>query len=135
MGRAAGRAAAGIEAARFVPEHVPRVACTTPEIAQVGMTADAAAGREVVLHTLRLEETLAGHLAHIGERPETKGLVRLVCASDDGRLLGATAMGPGAAEAVGAAALALAVGATESSLADGATATPSALEAVVRAVR
>ena len=134
MGRAAGRRAAGSEAS-FDASWIPRVAYTTPEIAQVGIGADQAAGREVILHTLRLEESIAGQLAGIGERPEAKGFVRLICASEDGRLLGASALGPGAASAVSAAALALALGATDAALAGGAAATPSALEAMVRALR
>lgn len=134
MGRAAGRRAAGIEAT-FDPERLPRVAFTTPAIAQVGLSTDRAAGRQVMFHTLRLEETMAGHLARIAERPEAKGFVRLICASDDGRLLGATALGPGAADAVSAAALVLTLGVDDIQLAEGAAAVPSALEAIVRAVR
>lgn len=134
MGRAAGRRAAGFDAT-FDPERLPRVAYTTPEIAQVGLGADRAAGREVMLYTLRLEETITGHLARIGEKPDAKGFVRLICASSDGRLLGGSALGPGAANAISAVALSLALGVTDTQLAEGSAATPSALEAIVRSVR
>lgn len=135
MGRVAGREAAGIEGAPFVVEHVPRVVFARPEVAQVGLTPDAAAGREILIHTLRLEETLGGLLRRIGEGANDKGVLRLVCRSDDGRVLGATALGPGAADAVSAVALAIALGATDADLASGAVAIPSTLDALVRAVR
>lgn len=134
MGRVAGLGAAGVEA-RYEQDVVPRVAYTTPQIAQVGLGADRAAGREVMLHTLRLEETITGHLARIGESQDAKGFVRLICDSSDGRLLGASALGPGAVEAVSAAALALSIGATDSQLAHASASVPSALEAIVRALR
>lgn len=135
MGRAAGRAAAGVAGAAFVPARVPQAAYTRPEVAQVGLSAEAAAGREVALYTLRLEEALFGHLEKIGARPDDKGFVRLVCDSESDRVLGASALGPGAAEAIGAAALALELGATAADLARASAAVPSALEALVRSVR
>ncbi|HEY8428744.1 MAG TPA: FAD-dependent oxidoreductase [Sandaracinaceae bacterium] len=134
MGRAAGRGAAG-EPVAFMAEHAPRVVHTRPEIAQVGLGAEALRGREVVLYTLRLEETLGGHLAHIGESPSKRGFVRLVCDSESDRLLGASALGPGAADAIGAVAIALTLGATSADLARASAAVPSALDAVIRSVR
>ncbi len=135
MGRVAGRMAARGEPLTFRREHAPRSAYTRPEAAQVGLTPDRAAGREVLIHTLRLEETLFGQLAHIGERADAKGLVRLVCSSDEGRLLGAAALGTGAIEIVSAAALAMSLGATDRDLASFAAGVPSYLDALTRAVR
>lgn len=135
MGRAAGRAAAGVAGPPFVPARVPQVAYTRPEVAQVGLSVEAAAGREVALYTLRLEEALFGHLARIGAAPEDKGFVRLVCDSESDRVLGASALGPGAADAIGAAALALELGATAADLARACAAVPSALEALARSAR
>lgn len=135
MGRVAGRAAAGVEHVAFVPEHVPQVAYTRPEVAQVGLSVEAAGSRELALYTLRLEETLSGHLARIGERADDKGFVRVVCDSETDRILGASALGPGAVEAISAAAIALRLGATGADLARGAAAIPSALDALVRAPR
>jgi pyruvate/2-oxoglutarate dehydrogenase complex dihydrolipoamide dehydrogenase (E3) component len=135
FGRVAGRTAAGVDGAPFDPALVPRVASTEPEIGQVGLTPDLVAGREVAIHTIRLEETIGGQLAGIGERAHAKGFVRLVCESDGGRVLGATAIGPGAREIVSAAALAIRLGATDAQLADTFAHAPSALDALVRAVR
>lgn len=136
MGRAAGREVAGVvDAPRYDPERVPRVVHTRPEAAQVGLSPEAMVGREVMLYTLRGEETLAGLFERTGERNELKGFVRVVCASDDGRILGGSALGPGAAEAVSAIAIALGLGLTDAQLAETSALNPSALDAVVRTVR
>jgi dihydrolipoamide dehydrogenase len=135
MGRVAGREAAGEAGPAFDSTRVPRFVMTRPEAAQVGLSAEETRGREVIFHTLRGEETLAGLLESTGERAERKGFVRLVCDSDDGRILGGSALGPGASEAVGAIALALELGLTDRKLAEASAVAPSALDAVVRAVR
>ncbi len=131
MGRVAGRAAAEIEGPAFRPERAPQTVLARPELAQVGLTPDVAAGRPILIHTLRLKETLAGALHGAG----AKGLLRLVCMSEDGTIAGATALGPGAADAVSAAALAIELGVTDEQLASSAAAVPGALDALVRAVR
>jgi dihydrolipoamide dehydrogenase len=135
MGRIAARAAAGDDDARYDAALVPRAVYAQPELAQVGITAEHAAGRRVVLHTLRQEETLAGLLDHIGERADKKGFVRAVCDSNDGRLLGASALGPHAREIANAAAIALSLGATEETLGRASAAIPSWLDALSRAAR
>lgn len=127
MGRAVGRIAAGEEQPPFDPSLVPRVAATIPEIAQVGLTPDRAAGRAVAIHTLRLEETVAGQLR------DAKGVVRTVARSDDGRVLGATAVGPSAREIVSAAALA--IGIEDEKLASTFACTASFVDALFRASR
>lgn len=135
MGRAAGRAAAGVEGPPFDATRIPRAVYTRPEAAQVGLSPESAVGREVILHTLRGEETLSGLLDRTGEKSDRKGFVRVVCASDDGRILGGSALGPGAAEAVGAISLVLGLRLTDAQLADASVLGASALDAVVRAVR
>ena len=135
MGRCAGRVAAGSAEARYRPERVPLVARTTPTIAQVGSTPEQVAGREVIFYTLRLEETLHGLLEGVGENDAAKGLIRVVCDSDNGALLGATAIGPSAVEAVSGVALALELGADDSRLSEVFAATPSRVDALVRATR
>ena len=135
MGRCAGRRAAGSEVASYEPRDVPLVAHTRPRLAQVGQTPEDVAGQEVAFHTLRLEETLEGLLGGIGERSDRKGLVRVVCDSDTGLILGGTAIGPGAETLMGALALARRLGATDEQLADVHSATPGALDALFRAVR
>lgn len=135
MGRCAGRAAAGLEPAPWRPSEVPRVVWTRPAAAQVGATPEQVAGREVQLHTLRLEESVFGLLRGVAERDEAKGFIRVVSDSESGRLLGASAVGPRAPEIVSAVALALRVGATDSQIADVFTAVPGGLDALTRAVR
>jgi dihydrolipoamide dehydrogenase len=135
MGRCAGRAAADLEPVPWRPAEIPRVAWTRPVAAQVGQTPERVAGREVVFHTLRLEETVFGLLEDIGERDDAKGLVRLVSDSETGRILGASALGPAAAEVVGAVALALRLGATDDRLAEVFAAVPAGLDALTRAIR
>ncbi|HJL18652.1 MAG TPA: FAD-dependent oxidoreductase [Sandaracinaceae bacterium LLY-WYZ-13_1] len=135
MGRVAGRAAAELEPRDFDPRAIPRVAWTRPCVAQVGQTPERVAGREVIFHTLRLEETSFGLLRGIAETDHAKGFVRVVADSETGRLMGASALGPGAAEIVGAVAVALRVGATDDQLADVFGAAPSALDALGRSAR
>jgi dihydrolipoamide dehydrogenase len=134
MGRVAGLTAAGESCAPFDAAKVPRHAAVSPEIAQVGLTPDRAAGREVAIHTLRLEETIAGQLAGI-DRADRKGGVRVVASSDDGRVLGATALGPHAREIASAAALAISMGATDAELASTFACTGSFVDALYRAAR
>jgi len=134
MGRCAGLGAAGLEAT-YDPAAVPRVARTRPEIAQVGATPEAVAGKEVAFRSLRFEETLAGLLDEVGERDDRKGFVRVVCDSASGAVLGATALGRGAGEIASAVALAMRMGVTEDALADVFAASPGALEALTRAAR
>ena len=133
MGRAAGRAAAGLEPRPAWP--TPIVASTHPAIAQIGLTPERVAGKEVALHTLRFDETIFGLLEGIGEKDDAKGLVRLVCDSETGKILGATALGPGAAEIVSAVGLALRFGATDEELADVFAAVPGHLDVLTRAAR
>lgn len=134
MGRCAGRSAAGVPS-EWEKDRVPRVARTHPQIAQVGETPEGVAGREVVFHSLRFDETVAGLLDGVGERDDQKGLVRLVCDSATGKVLGATALGRGAGEIVSAVALAMRMGVTEDALADVFAAAPGALDALTRAAR
>ncbi len=135
MGRIAGREAAGVSGAPYDATRVPRVVYTRPEAAQVGVSPEGAVGREVVLHTLRGEETLTGLLDGIGEKDDRKGFVRVVCGSEDGRILGASALGPGAAEAVSSVALLLGLELTDTQLAEASALSPTALDTIVRAVR
>lgn len=135
MGRVAGLAIAGDTEARFHADRIPLIARTRPVLAQVGQTPERVGGREVIFHTLRLESTLGGLLDGVGETEHDKGLVRVVCDSLSGDVLGATALGPGADNIVSAVALAMQVGATEEHLAELFAASPSHLSALGRAVR
>ena len=110
MGRVAGRAAAGMEPEPFDPAAIPMVVRGHPQLAQVGLTPEQAGGRRVLFRTLRTEETIAGLLAGVAETDREKGFLRLVCDSESGVILGASAAGPGAAAAVSAAAIARRLG-------------------------
>lgn len=135
MGRIAGRAAAELEGPAYDPHAIPTVVRSHPQLAQVGLTPERVAGREVVFRTLRGEETIAGLLAGVAESDREKGFLRLVCDSKTGVILGASAAGPGAAAAVSAVAIALKLGATDASLADVFVDVPGPIEGLLRAAR
>jgi len=118
MGRTAGLRAAGAAARPWAPARIPLVVHTHPQLAQVGSTPERLIGRNVLLHTTRTEESLFGLLRGVGESLDEKGFARLVCDSDTGEVLGMSAAGPGAAEAAGAAAIALGLGASDETLAE-----------------
>lgn len=135
MGTVAALAIGGDTEARFHAERIPLVARTRPLLAQVGQTPERVGGREVIFHTLRLESTIAGLLDGVGETEHDKGLVRVVCDSDTGEVLGGTAFGPGAEDTISAVALAMQLHATDEQLAELFSASPSHLGALGRAVR
>lgn len=135
MGWIAGRRAAGLDSQAWVPSRAPRVVFSDPELAQIGLTPERSAGREVVIHTSRGEETIWGSLRGVGESPESKGFSRIVAAGDDGEVIGASGAGPGAIAVIGAVELAMALGATADDLGRLTTALPGPLEALTRSVR
>ena len=135
MGRIAGRAAAGLDAPAYDPRATPLVVRAHPQLAQVGQTPERVAGQPVVLHTARGEESLAGLLDGTGESASDKGWVRLICDSESGRLLGLTAVGPGAATRASAGAMALRLGATDEVLAEVFADLPGPLDALLLATR
>lgn len=134
MGRIAGLGAAGASAPEYRPDRIPRIVRANPELAQIGLTPEQAGGQEVALHTLPGGETIADALEGVGESLNSKGFFRLVCASSDGEVIGASAAGPGAIEKIGAIGLAMGLGATESHLRRLAPSLPGPLEALRRAV-
>jgi dihydrolipoamide dehydrogenase len=105
----AGRGAAG---SSDVPERGPVVAAvyTSPEVAKVGLSAQAAAraGRPIDVRTLGFAETVKGLLAGVDVDRHARGVLRLVADAESGEVLGATAIGPHAAEVLGPVATALA---------------------------
>ncbi|MBX3271158.1 MAG: NAD(P)/FAD-dependent oxidoreductase [Sandaracinaceae bacterium] len=135
MGRLAGRAAAGREVRPWDPRQIPEIVRSHPQLAQVGMTPDLLAGREVVIYTARTEEALGGLLEGVGEGADRKGFVRLACDSSTGQVLGLSAAGPGAATMASSAAIALRLGATDEALADVFGDVPGALGALFAALR
>lgn len=135
MGRIAGRRAAGAPAGAFDPSRLVQAAYTQPEIAQVGLTPEAAAGRPVLLHTVRYDESQAGLLAGVGESAQAKGFLRLVIDPDDDRILGGTACGPHAAELLTHVAMALHLEATADRMAEVFAPVPTFADLIFRAFR
>ncbi|MCB9594383.1 MAG: NAD(P)/FAD-dependent oxidoreductase [Sandaracinaceae bacterium] len=135
MGRLAGRAAAGLEIRPWDPSQIPSVVRTHPQLAQVGLTPERLAGMEVILHTARAEESLAGLLEGVGESADKKGFLRLASDSETGRILGLSAAGPGAGSLASAAAIALRLGATDDAVADVFGDVPGALDGLFAVVR
>ncbi len=134
MGRIAGRRAAGEDAPAWDPARVPETVCARPALAQIGLTPERAAGREVALYTLRAEETLDGALSGVGASLDDKGFTRIVCDADTGHVLGASAAGPGALAAIDAIGLAMELGARDVDLRRLTGRSPGPLEAIRRAV-
>jgi dihydrolipoamide dehydrogenase len=110
---------------------------TTPEIATVGASPRtiAARGREYDLRTLDFAGSLRATFDGAGRDPHARGLVRVVCEPDGGKLLGATAIGPHAAEVLAPIAVALRLGATARDLAHVFLAAPSYGEIATQALR
>ena len=88
---------------------VPNVTFTSPQVASVGMTENAAraAGYHVELSTLAME-----HVPRALVSQDTRGLVRIVAESGSGRVVGVHAIGPHAGELMGEATLAVRFGLT-----------------------
>lgn len=84
---------------------VPSVTFTDPEVATVGRTAAQAAeaGLRTRTATTRLQDSTRGFIHKIGN----EGLIKLVVDADHDILIGATVVGPGAGEIMGALAVAV----------------------------
>jgi len=111
---------------------------TTPEIARVGLSPREAMARggEVDLRThdfggSSLRATFDGS----GIDPHARGMLRVVCEPDGGKLLGATAIGPHAAEVLGPIAIAMRLGANARDLAHVFLASPTYGEIATAALR
>ncbi|HEX4024145.1 MAG TPA: FAD-dependent oxidoreductase [Steroidobacteraceae bacterium] len=91
-------------AARGIPEAVPEVTFTVPEVAHIGLTEQAA--RERYGAHVRASSFDLGRVDRAVSEDDARGLVKLI-ARPDGRLLGATIMGERAGEALAEMALAL----------------------------
>jgi len=94
---------------------VPSTVFTLPQLAQVGLTEQEAAKRGIAVRTSR--QVYATLPAAIIE-DERDGLIKLLFAEKDGRLLGAAIAGPAASELIYACALGIRTGATEEDFAE-----------------
>jgi pyruvate/2-oxoglutarate dehydrogenase complex dihydrolipoamide dehydrogenase (E3) component len=110
---------------------------TSPEIARVGLSPreTAARGAPFDLRTLDFGASLRGVLDGVGRDLHARGVIRVACEPDGGRLLGATAIGPRAAEALAPIAVALRFGATANDLASVFLASPTTGEVATAALR
>jgi dihydrolipoamide dehydrogenase len=108
QGQVAAEVCAGRPAASE-PQAIPAVLWTTPQAAMVGLTqaAAAAAGYRTIQGRMPLSASGAGRLA-----AAAAGVTLVVAEADSEVVLGVTLVGPGAAERIGQAALALEMGAT-----------------------
>jgi pyruvate/2-oxoglutarate dehydrogenase complex dihydrolipoamide dehydrogenase (E3) component len=108
-GWAAGRNAAGGSAPELAARGYVETVYTDPEIAIVGLTPAraAAAKRAIDVRTIGFGESLKGTLADVGRDPHARGVLRVVVDPDSRVVLGASAIGPHAAEALGPIAVAL----------------------------
>jgi dihydrolipoamide dehydrogenase len=103
QGKVAAEAIAGRPAA-FDNVAVPAVVFTDPEVAWVGLTETAAAAAGRPVSVARVPWGGSGRAASVGR---ADGLTKLVADPASGRVLGVGIVGPGAAELVGEAALAV----------------------------
>ncbi|WP_429885429.1 dihydrolipoyl dehydrogenase [Geoalkalibacter halelectricus] len=86
---------------------VPSAIFTLPEIGQVGLTEEAARERDLDFEVGRFSYQASSKALCDGE---ARGLVKLVAAADDGRILGASFVGEEASSLVAEAAVAMAAG-------------------------
>ena len=106
---------------------IPTCLFTTPQIAQVGLTEAAAAAVGIAVDVTRLPFDFLGAAVIEDERD---GLIKLVFAEEDGRLLGAHIAGPTASDLIYAMAVAMRCGATRDTLRETVGIHPAYCEAV-----
>lgn len=105
----AGRRAAGREAPSAMRQSYVETVYTEPELAIVGLTPQRAtfAKRDIDVRTVAFDESVKGALHGVGTEPHARGTMRVVCDPETGEVLGGSAIGPHAAEALAPIAVAL----------------------------
>lgn len=131
QGRVAAAAALG-ERASVDLRHLPRVIATQPELASVGLTEAAARRQGYGVHTGITPLVTNARALAMGQRD---GIVKLVADDQVGQILGVHALGPGAAEVVGLAALAMQLQGTTDDLATMTLWHPTIAESLADAAR
>ena len=106
QGIIAARHALGAPVNGYRPEIVVEAVYTSPQVAQVGLTADNAQGRELAIYR---REYRANLKAHLDGAPD--GLVKVLADADSGEILGGAAVGAHAADVLAPIATAIAQGA------------------------
>lgn len=109
---------------------VPNVIFTRPEIASVGLTEAQASASGVDTKVSQFAFSANPRARILGE---TDGIVRLICETGSGRVVGAHMMGPHATDLIAEAALAVQLGATADDLAWTTHAHPTLPEAMLEA--
>lgn len=107
---------------QFAPLVVPLIVHTTPELATVGYSAEAAIRAGYTVVSGRFPLAANGRALTLGA---ANGIALVVAHADDGALLGATLVGPHAGDLIGQVALAIEMGATLTDLAEVLYAHPS----------
>jgi dihydrolipoamide dehydrogenase len=131
QGRVAAAAALG-ERASVDLRFLPRVITTQPELASVGLTEAAAQRQGYGVHTGVATLVTNARALALGQRD---GIVKLVADDRLGQVLGVHALGPGAAEVVGLAALAMQLQGTVDDLAAMTPWHPTIAESLAEAAR
>ena len=114
QGKVAAESACG-QRVQFAPLVTPLVVHTTPELATVGYSADAAAQAGYKVVSGRFPLAANGRALTLGA---DNGVALVVANADDGVIVGATLVGPRAGDLIGQAALAIEMGATLTDLSE-----------------
>ncbi len=100
---------------QFAPLAVPLVVHTTPELATVGLSAEAAERAGYSIATGRFPLAANGRALTLGN---DAGVATIVANKDDGSILGATVVGPRVGDLIGQVSLAIEMGATLTDLSE-----------------
>jgi dihydrolipoamide dehydrogenase len=114
----------------YEPQAIPAVVFTSPEIAWTGLTEREAIEQGLDVSISSFPWAASGRATTLGG---SDGVTKLVCAKDDGRVLGVGITGPGAGELIGEGTLAIEMGAVAEDLALTIHAHPTLSETVMEA--
>jgi dihydrolipoamide dehydrogenase len=111
---------------------VPNCVFTLPEIAGVGLTEEETKQGGLDYQVARFPFSASGRALILGE---TTGLVKLICESESGKVLGMHIMGPQASDLIAEGALAIQMRATARDIAETIHAHPTLSEAIMEAAK